>query len=324
MHERDEQPAGRDGAQPEPRRRHEDPRDAQGGPDRLGHAELGLGARAWSGSRPPAPAASCTQAGLTVGSQTSACSSQPSGVVSAQNPGRRHQRPAQHPGQPRRLDRQLRLGPGRRGQSQAAATSAITGAGLVANTTFDTACPERGPAGQRRQPEPGGQRAGQQREHGQHLGVPVGDHDHRRRPRRPRRRPARAPSTTTSSNHGRGTARTETGLLPGRRSGGGGGASWPRKLASRAGPDTVRTDSGWNCTPSTAQRAVAQPHHHAVGRGGGHLELVGHRVGVAPPASGSGWRRRGWGARRRCPVPSWWISEVLPCIRCGAATMLPP
>ena len=27
-------------------------------------------------------------------------------------------------------------------------------------------------------------------------------------------------------------------------------ASWAKKLPSRAGPETVRTDSGWNWTPS--------------------------------------------------------------------------
>jgi serine/threonine-protein kinase len=81
------------------------------------------------------------QAGLTVGSQDTACSSQPSGVVSAQNPG---SGATVQPNTPVNLV--VSSGncvpvPGVVGQSQSAATSAITGAGLVANTTFDSGCP---------------------------------------------------------------------------------------------------------------------------------------------------------------------------------------
>jgi serine/threonine-protein kinase len=81
------------------------------------------------------------QAGLTVGSQSTACSGQPNGVVSAQNPG---SGATVQPNTPVNLV--VSTGscvpvPGVVGQSQAAATSAITGAGLVANTTFDTGCP---------------------------------------------------------------------------------------------------------------------------------------------------------------------------------------
>jgi serine/threonine-protein kinase len=82
-----------------------------------------------------------TQAGLTVGSQTTACSSQPNGLVSAQNPGAGATEP---PGTPVNLvvsSGSCISVPGVVGQSQNAATSAITGAGLVANTTFDTGCP---------------------------------------------------------------------------------------------------------------------------------------------------------------------------------------
>jgi beta-lactam-binding protein with PASTA domain/tRNA A-37 threonylcarbamoyl transferase component Bud32 len=80
------------------------------------------------------------QAGLTAGSQTSACSSQPNGVVSAQSPSAGNTVPPNTP-----VNLVVSSGncvsvPGVVGQSQGAATSAITGAGLVANTTFDTGC----------------------------------------------------------------------------------------------------------------------------------------------------------------------------------------
>jgi serine/threonine-protein kinase len=84
-----------------------------------------------------------TQAGLAVGNQSTAtaCSSQPSGLVTAQNPAAGNNVPPNTP-----VNLVLSNGtcvsvPGVVGQSQAAATSAITGAGFVANTTFDTSCP---------------------------------------------------------------------------------------------------------------------------------------------------------------------------------------
>ena len=81
-----------------------------------------------------------TQANLSVGSQTTACSSQPNGVVSAQSPASGANIPPNTP-----VNLVVSTGncisvPGVVGQSQSAATSAITGAGLVANTTFDTSC----------------------------------------------------------------------------------------------------------------------------------------------------------------------------------------
>jgi beta-lactam-binding protein with PASTA domain/tRNA A-37 threonylcarbamoyl transferase component Bud32 len=80
------------------------------------------------------------QAGLTVGSQSTACSSQPNGVVSGQNPAGGASVPPNTS-----VNLVVSSGncvsvPGVVGQSQSAATSAITGAGLVANTTFDTTC----------------------------------------------------------------------------------------------------------------------------------------------------------------------------------------
>ncbi len=80
------------------------------------------------------------QAGLTAGSQTTACSSQPNGVVSAQSPSAGNTVPPNTP-----VNLVVSSGncvsvPGVVGQSQGAATSAITGVGLVANATFDTGC----------------------------------------------------------------------------------------------------------------------------------------------------------------------------------------
>jgi beta-lactam-binding protein with PASTA domain/tRNA A-37 threonylcarbamoyl transferase component Bud32 len=84
-----------------------------------------------------------TQAGLAVGSQSTgnSCSSQAAGLVSAQNPSAGQTVPANTPVNLILSPGQCVSVPGVVGQSQSAATSAITGAGLVANTTFDTACP---------------------------------------------------------------------------------------------------------------------------------------------------------------------------------------
>ena len=88
-----------------------------------------------------------TQHGLRVGSQSSACSSQPNGVVSAQTPAPGISEPPNTP-----VNLVVSSGscvsvPGVVGQSQAAATSAITGAGLVANATTDSGCPNGAQAG---------------------------------------------------------------------------------------------------------------------------------------------------------------------------------
>lgn len=88
-----------------------------------------------------------TQHGLRVGTQSSACSSQPSGLVSAQTPSAGISEPPNTP-----VNLVVSSGncvsvPGVVGQTQAAATSAITGAGLVANATTDTGCPNGAQAG---------------------------------------------------------------------------------------------------------------------------------------------------------------------------------
>jgi eukaryotic-like serine/threonine-protein kinase len=83
------------------------------------------------------------EAGLSVGSQTtaSACSTQASGSVSSQNPAAGASEPPNTPINLVVSNGTCVSAPGVVGQSQSAATSAITGAGLVANTTFDSACP---------------------------------------------------------------------------------------------------------------------------------------------------------------------------------------
>jgi serine/threonine-protein kinase len=83
------------------------------------------------------------QAGLAVGGQSTgtACSGQATGLVSAQNPSAGQTVPANTPVNLILSPGQCVPVPGVVGQSQGSATSAISGAGLIANTTFDAACP---------------------------------------------------------------------------------------------------------------------------------------------------------------------------------------
>ena len=234
------------------------------------------------GQSPASAGGILTQAGLNVGSQTTACSGQPNGVVSAQNPAAGATVPPNTP-----VNLVVSSGscvsvPGVVGQSQGAATSAITGAGLVANTTFDTGCPNGAQPGNvdSQSPAPNAQVNS-----GTTVNISVCQSatttttttHHHDAVVAPRRRRPPAPPTTVQPPGPRPPSRRQVrvSVRPAVAA-----PSWPRKLASRAGPDTVRTDSGWNCTPSTRQGAVAQAHDHAVGRGGRHLELVGHRVGA--------------------------------------------
>ena len=93
------------------------------------------------GQSPASAGATLRGDGLNVGGQTSTCSSQyPNGTVAAQNPGPGASEPPNTP-----VNLVVSSGscvsvPGVVGQTQGAAQSAITGAGLVANTTFDTGC----------------------------------------------------------------------------------------------------------------------------------------------------------------------------------------
>ena len=52
-----------------------------------------------------------------------------------------------------------------------------------------------------------------------------------------------------------------------------------RKFRRICRPSPVRTDSGWNCTPCTGQRAMPQAHDRAVLGARRDLELVGQRLG---------------------------------------------
>jgi beta-lactam-binding protein with PASTA domain len=93
------------------------------------------------GQSPAAAGATLRGDNLNVGSQTTACSGQPNGVVSAQNPAAGISAPPNTAVNLVVSSGPCATVPGVVGQTQNAATSAITGAGLVANTTFDTACP---------------------------------------------------------------------------------------------------------------------------------------------------------------------------------------
>jgi serine/threonine-protein kinase len=97
-------------------------------------------------------------AGLAVGSQSTgnACSSQAAGLVAAQNPSAGQTVQANTPVNLVLSPGQCVSVPGVVGQSQGAATSSITGAGLVANTTFDTACPGGAQPGNVDSQSPGG------------------------------------------------------------------------------------------------------------------------------------------------------------------------
>ena len=72
------------------------------------------------------------------------------------------------------------------------------------------------------------------------------------------------------------------------------------------------------------QLPVAQAHHDAVVGLGGDLEAVGHRRPVDHEAVVAGRLERLRAARRTRRRPRWRISEVLPCITCGARTTSPP
>jgi eukaryotic-like serine/threonine-protein kinase len=88
-----------------------------------------------------------TQHNLRVGSQSTACSSQPNGLVSAQNPAPGATEPLNTPVNLVVSTGNCATVPGVVGQGQAAATAAITSAGLVANATTDSTCPGGATAG---------------------------------------------------------------------------------------------------------------------------------------------------------------------------------
>ena len=181
----------------------------------------------------------------------------PTGVVSSQSPVAGHHVPAQHGGQPRHLDRQLRLGAQRRRPVGQRGPVGHHGRRPRGQHDHRHHVRRRGAARQRRQPEPRRQHPGDQRQHGDHLGLPAGDHHHDHDDDH---------TVVDDDDHRRTTPRTPSaarrraadGLRPGAASGSG-APSCPRKLASSAGPDAVRTDSGWNWTPSTASVRWRRP-----------------------------------------------------------------
>ncbi len=94
------------------------------------------------GQTPTAAGAILNQAHLNVGGQTGACSDQyAGGLVSAQNPGAGQTVPPNTAVSVVISTGRCATVPGVVGQGASAAQQAISTAGLVANTTFDTACP---------------------------------------------------------------------------------------------------------------------------------------------------------------------------------------
>ncbi len=101
------------------------------------------------GQSPASAGSILSHAGLNVGNQTNACSSQfpTAGVVSSQNPAAGASVPPNTSVNLVVSTGSCATVPGVVGQSASAAQSAITGAGLVANTTYDTTCANGGQPG---------------------------------------------------------------------------------------------------------------------------------------------------------------------------------
>ena len=225
----------------------------QGDPDGLGHADLGVGAergRAVAGQRRRHPDPGRAERGQP--DQRLLESAQRRGVGA--EPGRRRQRPAEHLRQPRRVERQLRLGAGCRRPVAGRGHSRPSRAPAWWPTPPSTpACADGAQAGNvdSQSPAPNAQ---------VNSGTTVNISVCQSATTTTTTTTTTPSSTTTSSTAGpektpnrRAPARLSLRRRPSERAGQAGVAapSWPRKLASRAGPDAVRTDSGWNCTPST-------------------------------------------------------------------------
>ncbi len=186
---RDQQPAHRDGAEPESRRGTKVEANRSRCKLTVSGTQTSVTVPSVLGQSPASAGSILKGAGLNVGTQTSGCSNavpRRAGVVA--DPGAERDVPAQHP-----VNLVVSSG------------SCVAVPGVVGQT-------ERGPvghhrrrpgrqhhlrhhvrqrraAGQRRQPDPGRGHAGGQRQHGDHLGLPA----ERRPPRRPRPRPRRRP-----------------------------------------------------------------------------------------------------------------------------------
>ena len=134
------------------------------------------------------------------------------------------------------------------------------------------------PRGPRRRPPPASRRPPSRRRRRPSL--------HRRPPLPPPRRRPTPTTTPTTPSTSADVAQLGpcTRDRPGRRgTGAGGGQAGTvalRKVRSRSCPAAVRIDSGWNCTPSTSELAVAEAHDQPVVGLGGDLEHVGQRVAL--------------------------------------------
>ncbi len=129
----------------------------QSGPDRLGHADLGVGAErggSVSGQRRRRPDPGRAEGGRPDHGVLG--SAQWSGVRG--EPECRRLRAAGNAGQPRRVERQLYLGPRRRRPAPGRGHLRHHGCGPRGQHHLRHGVPQRGPTGQRRQSEPGGER----------------------------------------------------------------------------------------------------------------------------------------------------------------------
>ncbi len=154
------------------------------------------------GQTPAAAGSQLTHAGLNVGTQTSACSSQfQTGLVSQQSPAGGV---TVQPNTP--VNIVVSSGscvsvPGVIGQAANAAQNAITAAGLVANTTFDTSCANGAQPGNVDNQNPA---QGTQVANGTTVNISV------------------CQATTTTSSSSTTTSTSTTSTLPGQIKGGGG------------------------------------------------------------------------------------------------------
>ncbi len=96
-----------------------------------------------------------------------------------------------------------------------------------------------------------------------------------------------------------------------------------RKFLRRSWPLEVRIDSGWNCTPSTSywrwRRPITIPSSVSA--------VISSMSGTLARSTTSEWYRVatiGSGRPSNTPTPVWWITDVLPCMTCGARTTAPP